>query len=152
MSRNLLHMPKSHGGTGIPNWSICNLAQQLQLLQTSINTPLLLGFALQASMRASQLDYGHEVSFMESTDINMKGTTKIMAHGAPWKLPEILHQSDRGRYPTTKMNQCYYDIYIGELPTYTNFKLDPPNQCLFCEWHCHLHLTTVVNMVNATGT
>ena len=75
MSRDILHA-RITWGAEIPNWSICNIARQLQLLQTSFDAPLFLGFAQQAFTRESQLEYVHGVSFMESTVTNMKGMTE----------------------------------------------------------------------------
>ena len=136
-------------GAGIPNWSICNLARQLQLLQTSFDTESLLGFALRASMRTSQLECGHGVSFMESTNINMKGMTKTWLMVLHVNCVKFDIRVTRGYVlPLQQTN----DIYIGKLPTYTKYKLKPPDQCLLRGCHHHFHLTTVANMANAAGT
>ena len=76
---------------GIPNWGICNLARQLQVLQMSFDTEALLGFSLRAYMRALQLEYGHGVNFMESMDINMQGMTlfcSTLMHPT-WRNPTL---------------------------------------------------------------
>ena len=65
-------------------------------------------------------------------------------------MREIRHQSDRGESPTTMTNQR--DLYIGELPTYTDFSLEPTDQRFFRECHHHPYLTTVADMTNAAGT
>ena len=100
-------------------------------------------------MRALQPEYGHGISFMESTNINMKGMTET------WLA--VLHKNcmrfgirvtGGDMLPLQQTN----DIYIGELPTYTNFTLGPTYQCLFCECHHRLHLTAVVDMANVAGT
>ena len=100
-------------------------------------------------MRASQIEYGHGVNFMESMDINMRGMTKT------WLT--VLHKNCANFdirvtggdvLPLQQTN----DIYIGELPSYTNFTLGTADQHLFRECHRHLHLTTVADMVNTAGT
>ena len=96
-------------------------------------------------MRASQLGYG----FTESTDINMKGMTKTwltVPHENSVRFDIKVTGGDV--LPLQRTN----DIYIGELPTYTNFKLGSTDQRLFRECHHHLHLTIVMDMANAAGT
>ena len=42
-------------------------------------------------------------------------------------------------------------IYVGELSTYTNFKLGSTDQHLFRGCHHHFHLATDADMTNAAG-
>ena len=79
-------------------------------------------------MRASQLEYGHGVNFMESMDINMQGMTKTwltVLHKNCAKFDVRVTGGDV--LPLQRTN----DIYIGELPSYTNFTLEPADQRLF---------------------
>ena len=100
-------------------------------------------------MQASQLEYGHGANFMESMDINTQGMTKT------WLM--VLHKNCvkfdiRVTGGDVLSLQQTNGIYIGELPTYTNFTREPAAQSLFCECHHHLHLATVADMANAVGT
>ena len=86
---------------------------------------------------------------MKSTNINIKGMTKTWLIVLRENCVKFNIRVTRGDLlPLQQTN----DIYIGEIPTYTNFTLEPTDQRLFRKCHCHLHLTTVTDMANAAGT
>ena len=132
------------GRAGIPKWSTYNVAQQLQLLQTSFNSSLLLGFALQASMRVSKLEYGHGVSFMETTNTNMKGMTET------WLT--VIHTICAG-FDTEVTRGGSFHCNEPRTSTLESSQYSPISHwnlqsSAFSGNAIHFHLATVVDMVN----
>ena len=79
MSRDLVFLPTKYGEMGLKQWSIVNLARQIQLVFSTLSSSSIVGFLLQTSLYITQLEYGHITNFLATNDsnTNISGVTTI---------------------------------------------------------------------------
>ena len=71
MSRALVILPTKFGGVELKQWSIINLARQIQLVSKTLASSFTVGFLLQTSLHTTQLEYGHNTNFPATNNLNI---------------------------------------------------------------------------------
>ena len=104
------------------HWSSINLAQQIQFVTTTYNSPSNIEFLLWTSLAITQLEYGQGESIMAALDSDIGGVTN------PWWTVLYLNcckTNIRLEGGWTDSLQRYNDYFIAELPAKASITMQP---------------------------
>ena len=150
MSRAQVFMLTKYGGVGLKQWSIINLARQIQLVLTTLLSSSIVGFLLQTNLYTTQLKYGHIINFLANNN-----TTTSISRVTPMWLT-CLHQNCQkigiqleGGWsaPLQQVGDCH----IAELPARGNLLLSNQQWKLLREMFIFLQVTTISDIITARG-
>ena len=122
MSRALVFLPTKFGGVGLKQWSIINLARQIQFVSKTLASSSIVGFLLQTSLHTMQLEYGHSTNFLATNDPNISYFTRearavTQSYPSIFKWPQQQHNITYEhklifRRNLTANTNCHYKIQL----------------------------------------
>ena len=150
MSRALVFLLTKYGGLGLKQWSIIDLARQIQLLSTTISSSSIVRFLFQTSLHTTQLEYVYNTNFLANNNptINIGGVTPTWLTKLWQNFQQGGIQLDGGWSVTM---QQVGDFHIADSSAWMKVPMTSQRWKLFHKTFIFLQVTTIVDETTACG-